>query len=107
MQSEKVLEQYGIEKDTYPADAVFEAFNLIGTYSKDGQTVCIMVADNVSEAEQESNFDACVLSKEAIMEIACTVKVLITDFGCAVHSHTMKHTKPFSNLTIKKYVHQF
>jgi hypothetical protein len=53
MKSEQVLNTMGIEKDTYPADAVFERFNLIGTYSKDRKTVCIMIEDNVDEILQE------------------------------------------------------
>lgn len=94
MKSEEILMQLGIEKDTYPADAVFDEFNLIGTYSKDCKIVCIMIEDNEDIG--------CSLSKEAIKEIAFTVDRLITNFGCDVHSYTMKNFFPFTTLKIDK-----
>lgn len=99
MKSEEVLNTMGIEKDTYPADAVFERFNLIGTYSKDRKTVCLMIEDNVDEVLQE-DIENCILGMEAVKEIALTVDNLITNFGCAVHSHTLKSNKAFDNFKI-------
>lgn len=96
--SDTILLNMGIEKDNYPADACFgeaENFPLIGTYSKDRQTVCIMMADNSWTIQQ-------VIPFEVVKEIAYTVKTLITDFGCAVHSYTMKNNKPFNSLKIVK-----
>lgn len=93
LKSAKVLKELGIDPDDYPADACFDP-NYIGTYSKDRKTVCIMMDDNVS-------IDG-ILPKDVVREIAYTCTKLITDFGCEVHSHTMKTVKPFSQLTIEK-----
>lgn len=102
LKSEEVLNRMGIKNDTYPADACFNSGGeYIGTYSEDRETVCIMIEDNLLPEEQE-NFEACILQKETIEEIAYTCKKLITNFGCAVHSYTMKTVKPFTNLKIVK-----
>lgn len=100
MLSEAVLKEMNITPDNYPADACFSDY-LIGTYSQDRQTVCLMIEDNLLPDEQD-NFEACILPKEVIQEIAYTVKTLITNFGCSVHSHTLKNVKPFNNLKIVK-----
>lgn len=102
MKSEKVLLSMGIEPDDYPADACFGT-EIIGTYSKDRQTVCIMAEDNLTEEEQ-TKFSNWSLGKDVIEEIAYTCKKLITNFGCDVHSHTMKTVKPFNNLKIVKAI---
>jgi hypothetical protein len=99
LKSEEILLLMQIEPDDYPADACFG--NLIGTYSKDRQTVCIMAEDNLTETEQK-RFLNWSLGKDVIEQIAYSCKKLITNFGCDVHSHTMKTVKPFNNLKIYK-----
>ena len=98
--SEKVLIKMGYKADKYPADACFLG-DIIGTYSEDRQTVCILLYDNVKN-EDLTDLNKCILSKEQVKEIAYTVKHLITDFGTDVHSNTFKTVKPFNTLKITK-----
>ena len=95
LKSYLLLQSLGITPDDYPADACFtdNEHDIVGTYSKDRQAVCVLMADNPGLE---------MLSKEMIKNIAYTSTKLITDFGCDVHSTTMKDFKPFNTLTIEK-----
>lgn len=98
--SKTVLTKMGYNIDNYPADACFLG-DIIGTYSEDRETVCILLYDNV-KVEDLTDLNKCILSKEQVKEIAYTVKHLITDFGMDVHTNTFKTVKPFNTLKITK-----
>jgi hypothetical protein len=93
------LIEMGIEPDQYPADAVIGG--LLGTYSKDRETVCILIGDNFTESEQE-NFDNLVIKREQLKEIALTVNTLITNFGIEIHSHSLKTDPIYKKFKISK-----
>lgn len=99
LKSEEILSILCIRIDTYPADACFEG--LIGTYSEDRKTVCIMLEDNTTE-EDRNALRNCAITLEQLKEIALTVNTLITDYAIDVHSHTLKTCKTFKKFTIQK-----
>lgn len=96
MKSTDKLIELGIPVDTPPAVARFN--DITGTFSKDRNTLCLMIEDNGGNLE---TFEGCILPKETVKQIALTVNTLYTNYGCEVHSHTMKQT-PFKNLKILK-----
>lgn len=100
LHSVHILIKMGLGIDNYPADACFSG-DIIGTFTEDRQTVCIMLADNV-DGEDIAVLNNCILSKEQVKEIAETVTHLITDFGMDVHTNTFKTVKPFNTLKITK-----
>ena len=51
--------------------------------------------------DSDLNFEACILSKEILKEIALICDILYTDFGFDVHSNTMK-SEPFNTLKVIK-----
>lgn len=99
LDSKYKLIELGLEPDDYPAEAIFG--NIIGTFSKYCEAVCILINDNFTESEQE-DLDNLIIPLETLKEIALTVKVLITNFGIDVHSHTLKNDNVLNKLKIKK-----
>lgn len=93
------LIELNIKPDKYPADAIISG--LIGTYSEDRETVCILINDNLTESEKE-DFEKMLITKDQLKEIALTVKTLVTDFGAFVHSYTLKSDPILSKLKIKR-----
>lgn len=106
MKATDILIERGITPDPYPADAIFGEYSnepVMGTYSKDRKTACIMIEDNLTEQEQQ-DLDKCILPAHIVKDIAYTVDHLITNFGLSVHSYDMKNTTPFKSLRITKTI---
>ncbi len=99
LDSYNTLMEFKIIPDKYPADAIISG--LIGTYSEDRQTVCILINDNFTALEQE-NINNLLINRDQLKEIALTVKTLITNMGIEVHSHTLKNDPTLNKLKIKK-----
>jgi uncharacterized protein (DUF1697 family) len=104
MQPYEILKKHGFRPVTY-SDALFNNETIKGTVSEEkGQhglyaAVCITIEDN---GIQGDNLEAMMLKKETVKEIAYTTDILYTNFGCEVHSHTMKTVYPFNKLKIIK-----
>ncbi len=79
--------------------------NIVGSVSNYAGTNKIYKVLSISIEENgidsDLNFEACILSKEILKEIALICDILYTDFGFDVHSNTMK-SEPFNTLKVIK-----
>jgi len=101
MKPYEILKLHGFRPVTY-SDAIFGDDIVKGAVSEEKgkhglyAAVCITIEDNDT---QGCNL---LLSKEIVKEIAYTADILYTNYGCEVHSHTMKTVYPFNKLKIVK-----
>jgi hypothetical protein len=100
-QSKEKLNSFGYLETTnivISNNIVGSASNYAGT-NKIYKVLSLSIEEN--GIDSDLNFEACILSKEILKEIALMCDVLYTDFGFDIHSHTMK-TEPFNTLKVIK-----